>query len=425
MSASVERAEVDARVDDVIIDVRELRKTYPGGIEAVKGISFQVTRGEVFGFLGPNGAGKSTTIMMLTTLLRPTAGTAVINGFDIAKAPYEVRMQLGYVSQDLAVDDNLTGRENLRLQAGFYHIPKDQLNARINEVLELVGLADRADDLVESYSGGMRKRLDIACGLIHRPRVLFLDEPTLGLDIQTRREIWRHIERLRRENSMTMFLTTHYMEEADTLCDRIAIIDRGVIKAIGSPGALKAQLGGDVIYVRFDEARADTIAETVEALRGLPEVKEVRAHRDDMHDTHGISDEAWDGGGGRVLACEGRSGGLAGGDTGSGSGARDRDMPVVGLPDTGAAVGSLRGGEMQGGSADYLEYTIVARDGNLLLPRIFETVQAKGARIASVSLKRPTLDDVYLAYTGRALRDEHGSREDARRFMMAMRRVRR
>lgn len=422
MSASVERAEADARVDDVIIDVQELRKTYPGGIEAVKGISFQVMKGEVFGFLGPNGAGKSTTIMMLTTLLRPTAGTAVINGFDIAKAPYEVRMQLGYVSQDLAVDDNLTGRENLRLQAGFYHIPKDQVNARINEVLELVGLADRADDLVESYSGGMRKRLDIACGLIHRPRVLFLDEPTLGLDIQTRREIWRHIERLRRENNMTMFLTTHYMEEADTLCDRIAIIDRGVIKAIGSPGALKAQLGGDVIYIRFDEAHADRIAETVEALRALPEVKEVRAHRDDMH---GIGGEAQDGSGGRVLTCEGRSCGLAGGDTGSGRGARDRDMPGVGLPDTDAPVGSLHGGQMQGGSAHYLEYTIVARDGNLLLPRIFETVQAKGARIASVSLKRPTLDDVYLAYTGRALRDEHGSREDARRFMMAMRRVRR
>ncbi|NLG80344.1 MAG: ATP-binding cassette domain-containing protein, partial [Firmicutes bacterium] len=297
MSASVERAEADARVDDVIIDVQELRKTYPGGIEAVKGISFQVMKGEVFGFLGPNGAGKSTTIMMLTTLLRPTGGTAVINGFDIAKAPYEVRMQLGYVSQDLAVDDNLTGRENLRLQAGFYHIPKDQVNARINEVLELVGLADRADHLVESYSGGMRKRLDIACGLIHRPRVLFLDEPTLGLDIQTRREIWRHIERLRRENSMTMFLTTHYMEEADTLCDRIAIIDRGVIKAIGSPGALKAQLGGDVIYIRFDEAHADRIGETVEALRALPEVKEIRARRDDMRDMHGVSDGAWDGGG--------------------------------------------------------------------------------------------------------------------------------
>lgn len=422
MSASVERAEADARVDDVIIDVQELRKTYPGGIEAVKGISFQVMKGEVFGFLGPNGAGKSTTIMMLTTLLRPTAGTAVINGFDIAKAPYEVRMQLGYVSQDLAVDDNLTGRENLRLQAGFYHIPKDQVNPRINEVLELVGLADRADDLVESYSGGMRKRLDIACGLIHRPRVLFLDEPTLGLDIQTRYEIWRHIERLRRENSMTMFLTTHYMEEADTLCDRIAIIDRGVIKAIGSPGALKAQLGGDVIYIRFDEAHADRIAETVEALRALPEVKEVRAHRDDMH---GIGGKAQDGSGGRVLACEGRGGGLAGWDTGSGRGARDRDMPGVGLPDTDAPVGSLHGGQTRGDSAHYLEYTIVATNGDLLLPRIFETVQAKGTRIASVSLKKPTLDDVYLAYTGRALRDEHGSREDARRFMMAMRRVRR
>ncbi|MEW5866451.1 MAG: ATP-binding cassette domain-containing protein [Bacillota bacterium] len=336
--------------DDVTIDVRGLSKTYPGGIEAVKGVSFQVRRGEVFGFLGPNGAGKSTTIMMLMTLIRPTSGVATVNGFNIIKDPYRVRMQLGYVSQDLAVDDNLTGRENLRLQAGLYHLSKEEAEARISEVLELVGLRERCDDRVESYSGGMRKRLDIACGLIHRPRILFLDEPTLGLDIQTRHEIWRHIERLRSENEMTIFLTTHYMDEADALCDRIAIIDRGVIKAIDSPATLKSQLGGDVIYLRFDAACEHATAATLEALKELPEIKEI----------------------------------------------------------------SPRGEE----------HVVVARNGDWLLPRIFETAQEKGARINSVSLKRPTLDDVYLAYTGRTLRDGQGSREEAHRQMIAMRRIR-
>lgn len=341
-----------AAVDEVIVDVKGLSKTYPGGIEAVKDISFQVRRGEVFGFLGPNGAGKSTTIMMLITLIRPTSGTATVNGFDIAKHRYRVRTQLGYVSQDLAVDDSLTGRENLRLQAGLYHLPRAEAEARIDEVLELVSLKDRSDDRVESYSGGMRKRLDIAAGLIHRPRVLFLDEPTLGLDIQTRREIWRHIERLRTESNMTIFLTTHYMDEADALCDRIAIIDRGEIRAVDSPAALKSRLGGDVISLRFDEgADRDRIEEAVEALRALPEVKEVSRRGED--------------------------------------------------------------------------HVVVARNGDSLLPRVFETAQGKGARIASVSLKKPTLDDVYLAYTGRALRDEQGGKEEARRLMLAMRRIRR
>ncbi len=343
---------------EVAIDVMELAKTYPGGIEAVKGISFQVRRGEIFGFLGPNGAGKSTTIMMLITLVRPTSGTATVNGLDITKHPYRVRLQLGYVSQDLALDDNLTGRENLRLQAGLYHIPQDQVDARIDEVLRLVELEERASSLVESYSGGMRKRLDIACGLIHRPNILFLDEPTLGLDIQTRRDIWQHIERLRAENDMTIFVTTHYMDEADALCDRIAIIDRGVIKAIDSPATLKAQLGGDVIYLRFDDSSSpggrsagDAVAATLEALRGLPEVKDVSSHGD--------------------------------------------------------------------------EHVVVARNGDSLLPRVFEIAQEKGARIGSVSLKRPSLDDVYLAHTGRTLRDEHGSPDEARRLMMRVRRARR
>ena len=334
------------------IEVIDLKKIYRGGIEAVKGISFQIERGEIFGFLGPNGAGKSTTIMMLTTLIKPTGGRAAVDGLDVVKDAYRVRTRLGYVSQDLAVDDHLTGRENLILQAHFYHIPRYQIKARIDEVLELVGLSERCDDRVEFYSGGMRKRLDIACGLIHRPSILFLDEPTLGLDIQTRHEIWRYIERLRSENKMTIFLTTHYMDEADALCDRIAIIDRGVIKAIDAPAALKDQLGGDVIFFRFSEGSGDAAAATLAAMRKLPGVKEI----------------------------------------------------------------SQRGEEN----------VVVARNGDLMLPRVFEAAQKNGARIESVTLKRPTLDDVYLAHTGRALRDQAADgKEEAQKQRVRMRRARR
>jgi ABC-2 type transport system ATP-binding protein len=225
-----------------IIEAQGLTKVYKGGVLAVDNVSFSVYEGEIFGFLGPNGAGKSTTIALLTTLLSPTKGTATINGIDISKHPYEARLELGFVSQDLAVEDALTGIDNLRLQAGFYHLSRTDARDRIAEVLKMVDLTARAKDKVETYSGGMRKRLDIACGLIHRPRILFLDEPTLGLDIQTRREIWKYINNLRETIKMTIFLTTHYMDEADSLCDRIAIIDRGVIKTLDTPAVLKEAL---------------------------------------------------------------------------------------------------------------------------------------------------------------------------------------
>ncbi len=236
-----------------IIEARGLTKVYPGGIRAVDNVSFSVYEGEIFGFLGPNGAGKSTTIALLTTLISPTSGTATVGGLDITKNPYQVRLALGYVSQDLAVEDALTGYENLRLQAGFYHIPKKEADKRIDEVLEMVDLKNRAKDKAETYSGGMRKRLDIACGLIHRPRLLFLDEPTLGLDIQTRREIWKYVKHLREEIRMTIFLTTHYMDEADSLCDRIAIIDRGVIKTLDTPASLKSAIRGEVANPTLDD----------------------------------------------------------------------------------------------------------------------------------------------------------------------------
>jgi ABC-2 type transport system ATP-binding protein len=236
-----------------IIEAQGLTKIYPGGILAVDNVNFSVYEGEIFGFLGPNGAGKSTTIALLTTLLSPTKGTASINGIDINKHPYQARLTLGFVSQDLAVEDALSGYDNLRLQAGFYHLTRNETRERIAEVLEMVDLTARAKDKVETYSGGMRKRLDIACGLIHRPKILFLDEPTLGLDIQTRREIWNYVNTLREQTKMTIFLTTHYMDEADSLCDRIAIIDRGVIKTLDTPSALKDAIRGEVENPTLDD----------------------------------------------------------------------------------------------------------------------------------------------------------------------------
>jgi ABC-2 type transport system ATP-binding protein len=263
-----------------IIESFGLTKVFPGGLVAVNEVSFSVDKGEIFGFLGPNGAGKSTTIGMLTTLIKPTRGTATVAGIDILKRPYSARLAIGYVSQDLAVEDALKGDENLRLNAGFYHIPKSEVGGRINEVLEMVDLKDRAHDKVETYSGGMRKRLDIACGLLHRPKVLFLDEPTLGLDIQTRREIWKYIQELRKESNMTIFMTTHYMDEADSLCDRIAIIDKGVIKTLDTPSALKSALGNEMVEFSFSKGTAPDIDLAVARLRELGFVKEIKFMED-------------------------------------------------------------------------------------------------------------------------------------------------
>ncbi len=228
------------------IEAEDLRKVF-GDVVAVDGISFSVEEGELFGLLGPNGAGKTTTINILTTLIRPTSGSARVWGYDVRTETSKVRSVIGLVPQDLTVDDELTGIENLRLMASLYHVPKDVAERRIEEVLELVDLKEAARRRVETYSGGMRKRLELAAALIHRPKVLFLDEPTLGLDVQTRAHIWDYIRRLVREEQLTVLMTTHYMEEADANCDRVAVIDRGKIMAIGSPRELKAAHGSDVI----------------------------------------------------------------------------------------------------------------------------------------------------------------------------------
>jgi ABC-2 type transport system ATP-binding protein len=227
------------------------------GIKAVDGVSFSVEKGEIFGFLGPNGAGKTTTISMLCTLLKPTSGSATINGFDILKDPHNVRRSIGLIFQDPSLDDRLTAEENLDFHGMIYDIPKDVRKERKEELLKMVELWDRKKDLVKTYSGGMKRRLEIARGLLHRPRLLFLDEPTLGLDPQTRNHIWTYIHKLRNEQGITIFMTTHYMDEAEN-CDRIGIIDYGKIVAINTPDNLKRMVGGDIITLKTtDDEKAE------------------------------------------------------------------------------------------------------------------------------------------------------------------------
>lgn len=230
-----------------IIKVENLIKTF-GNITAVNDISLEVEEGTIFGFLGPNGAGKTTTISILCTLLSPTAGKASIAGYDCMKESSEVRKSIGIVFQDTTLDKDLTAYENLIFHAYLYNVPKDQMKERVDNVLRFVDLYNRRDDLVKKFSGGMKRRLEVARGLIHRPRVLFLDEPTLGLDPQSRTNLWEFITELPKKNNVTIFMTTHYMEEAE-VCDRIAIIDNGKIIALGTPDELKKTIGGDVVSI--------------------------------------------------------------------------------------------------------------------------------------------------------------------------------
>jgi len=328
-----------------IIEVTDLVKEYRGGVQAVDGVSFEVRRGEIFGFLGPNGAGKTTTIMVLITLLIPTAGRAVVCGHDVVREPDRVRSRIGYVSQDIAVDDALSGEQNLYLQGRLYHLDRETIARRSAEVLTMVDLADRARDLVSTYSGGMRKRLDIAEGLIHRPAVLFLDEPTLGLDIQTRRRIWDYIRLLRDREGVTVFMTTHYMEEADQLCDRIAIIDHGRIAAIGTPDKLKAGIGGDLLTLDIED----------------------------------------------------------------GEGAGDLLSSLAGVK--------------QASQAPDGRWVLVVERGEEAAPAVLEALSRRGLRVRSLAMKRPTLDDVFLHYTGRELRQgENG--QDFARMRIGLRRAR-
>jgi ABC-2 type transport system ATP-binding protein len=302
------------------ITVRGLAKSY-GQIQAVAGIEFDVRRGEVFGFLGPNGAGKTTTINMLCTLAKPTAGSATVAGYDIIKQRDEVRRSIGLVFQDTTLDGYLTAERNLRFHAELYGVPRAELGERLKIVLDMVDLWDRRDSRVQTFSGGMMRRLEIARGLLHSPHALFLDEPTIGLDPQTRSHIWSYLEDLRRREDITIFLTTHYMDEAEH-CDRIAIIDHGTIVALDTPEALKSSVGKDRIQI------------------------------------HTADDEA--------------------------------------------SIASLR--ERPGIEASMHEgaVTFFVEDGEEFIPRLFAELDVP---VRSISLTRPTLDDVFMSYTGMTIRD--------------------
>lgn len=321
------------------IEIRSLKKIYNSGTVAVNDISLTVEDGEIFGFLGPNGAGKSTTMMILTTLLKPTSGRAFVAGFDVATHPKNVRQNIGYVQQEITVDEYLSGRENLILHARLNHIPKDQIDSRIDELLELVELTDKQHQAAITYSGGMRKRLEIAGGLLHRPKVLFLDEPTVGLDIQTRQKIWEYIKKIHTEYGMTIFLTTHYMEEADRLCDRIGIIDHGKIQAVDAPSTLKNALGGGIIVLTID--KMDAKSDLISAIKKLELVRDVA-------------------------------------------------------------------------SADE-KVTVYASKGAEVAPMIFSLSSDLGIVIKSMSITEPTLDDVFLSYTGRDLRDSNNGSYDQKK----------
>jgi len=253
-----------------MISAESLSKVYSNKVKAVDSISFSVEQGELFGFLGPNGAGKTTTIKMLTTLASITDGSATVAGHDVSKAPGAVRDSIGLVPQEFTTDDELKGIENLTLAARLHHVPSTEAKSRAVDLLRLVELEPAAERKVKTYSGGMRRRLQLVMGLVHLPKVLFLDEPTLGLDIQTRARMWEYIKTLNKEKGLTVFMTTHYLEEADALCDRVAIIDHGRIAVSGTPASLKESIGGDVLTIQLSDG-----ADLSEFFSGLPDVSDV------------------------------------------------------------------------------------------------------------------------------------------------------
>jgi ABC-2 type transport system ATP-binding protein len=332
-------------MSEEVIKADGLTKVFNKSLVAVDHITFSVKSGEIFGFLGPNGAGKTTTINMLITVLKPTEGRASVFGYDIVKQAKNVRKVIGVVPQEYTADEDLTGYENIMLCADLYGIPRETAKKRALELLDLVELTQFKDKRVETYSGGMRRRLELACGLINRPKVLFLDEPTLGLDVQTRAATWEYIMRLKKEYGMTIFMTTHYLEEADALCDRLAIIDYGKIVATGTPEELKESLKGDIITISIKESE-----DVSDLIRSVENVKEVR----------------WENG----------------------------------------------------------SYRIKAEAGEVTAPLIIEALRKRGYTVTRLSLTEPTLNEVYLEYTGRAIRDSEESKEAFRAQRLTLRRAR-
>ncbi len=271
------------------VEVQDLAKTYRNGVEALRGISFEAGSGSVFGLLGPNGAGKTTAVRILCTLSSPTSGSARVSGHDVVRERRRVQESIGYVAQETTVDPEATGRENLVLQGRLQRVSRGTLDERVGRLLASFGLTDAADRRVQDYSGGMKRKLDLAMGVVHRPRVLFLDEPTTGLDPEARRSVWRELTRLTREEELTVLLTTHYMEEADLLSERVAILDAGRIVARGSPDELKAEIRGDRITVELEED--DRTGEAASVLRKLDSVVDAATDPESgllrAHVTHG------------------------------------------------------------------------------------------------------------------------------------------
>lgn len=317
------------------IEIENVTKKF-GDFTAVDAISIEIKEGELFGLLGPNGAGKTTTISILATMLKPTSGDAKINGFELREQD-KVRKSIGIVFQDPSLDDELTGRENLEFHGRMYHIPKKLREQRIDEVLALVDLKDKANMRVKTYSGGMKRRLEIARGLMHHPKVLFLDEPTLGLDPQTRRNIWEHIENLNKTEKITVILTTHYMEEADYLCNRIAIIDHGKIIALDTPENLKSVMGGDIITLETQDPKLKDMLK-------FGWIKEITQIKEGLN--------------------------------------------------------------------------ITVANGEKAIPELLGFADKNGIKIISVNLKKPTLEDVFIHYTGRKIREEEASSKDLLRNQM-------
>jgi ABC-2 type transport system ATP-binding protein len=269
MAAADRRTGVSAANPAIV--VRDLGKTYRNGVQALAGLSLTVQTGEIFGLLGPNGAGKSTTTRILATLCRPDSGQAMVAGRDVLGDPALVRRRIGLVAQASGVDKYATGRENLTLQAHIERVPRREVADRVDRMLRQVGLSDAADRLVQTYSGGMKRRLDLAMGLVHEPAVLFLDEPTTGLDPETRAALWRDLARLREERRLTVLLTTHYLDEADRLCDRLAIVDRGRVIVEGTPTELKAQVRGDAVTLHVNGSTSLAL-QTLQSVDGVLEV---------------------------------------------------------------------------------------------------------------------------------------------------------
>jgi len=383
-----------------IIEVNGLTKIFDNEVRAVDGISFAVEEGEVLGFLGPNGAGKTTTLNMLSTLLKPTSGTAIVNGYDILKDPDAVRRSIGFVFQDPTLDTELTGRENLDFHGRIYGLKQDVRQQRIKEMLEIVQLTERADALVKTYSGGMKRRLEIARGLLHHPKVLFLDEPTLGLDPQTRRAIWEHIERLNKEKNITIILTTHYTDEADYLCGRIQIIDFGKIVALDTAENLKARLQGDIVGLTFKEPadlqRIRPLLEKIEWIRRIDAVAGENNHAAMARMTQVMS---------------GMPEGLGMGGMVSGPPSSSNDFGSGRIPrqiKENVALGVTGVGD-QHSLHQATRLHLLVDNGGHRIPEIVNLVSGSGVVLESVDLHKPTLDDVFLAFTGRSIRDERGS----------------